>query len=67
MRGDSAQLPVDFLAGFTIFILYLIMIADSFGVHIPPWVSPVIIFGVVGCFLLKSRQVVPALARDRED
>jgi hypothetical protein len=28
MRGDSAQLPVDFLVGFTIFILSLIMAAN---------------------------------------
>ncbi len=28
MRGDSAQLPVDFLVGFTIFILSLIMVAN---------------------------------------
>jgi len=28
MRGDSGQLPVDFLVGFTIFILSLIMVAN---------------------------------------
>jgi hypothetical protein len=28
MRGDSAQLPVDFLVGFTIFIVSLIMVAN---------------------------------------
>lgn len=28
MKGDSAQLPVDFLVGFTIFILSLIMVAN---------------------------------------
>jgi hypothetical protein len=30
------------------------MILDSFGIHIPFWVSPAITFGVVGFFLLKS-------------
>jgi hypothetical protein len=33
---------------------------DSFDVHIPFWVSPVITFGVVGFFLIKSiREITP--------
>ena len=31
------------------------MILDSFGYHIPPYVSPVITFGTVGYFFYKSR------------
>ena len=41
-------------AMYSILFLGAIMIADSFGVHIPFWVSPLITFGVVGFFLYKS-------------
>jgi hypothetical protein len=41
-------------AMYSIFFLGSIMILDSFGVHIPFWVSPLITFGVVGFFLWKS-------------
>ena len=41
-------------AMYSIFCLGIIMILDSFGVAIPAWVSPIITFGVVGFFLLKS-------------
>jgi len=41
-------------AMYSIFFLGVIMILDSFGVHIPFWVSPVITFGIVGFFLWKS-------------
>ncbi len=41
-------------AMYSIFCLGCIMVLDSFGFHIPNWVSPVITFGVVGFFLLKS-------------
>jgi uncharacterized protein len=41
-------------AMYSIFFLGVIMIIDSFGIHIPFWGSPVITFGVVGFFLLKS-------------
>ena len=43
-------------AMYSIFFLGSIMILDSFGVHIPPWVSPVITFAVVGFFYWKSLQ-----------
>ena len=43
-------------AMYSIFFLGSIMILDSFGVHIPPWVSPVITFAVVGFFYWKSVQ-----------
>ena len=46
-------------AMYSICFLGIIMILDSFGVHIPFWVSPVITFGVVGFFLVKSMQEIP--------
>ena len=46
-------------AMYSICFLGIIMIMDSFGVHIPFWVSPVITFGVVGFFLVKSMQEIP--------
>lgn len=41
-------------AMYSILCLGIIMLIDSFGVHIPEFVSPVITFGVVGAFFLKS-------------
>lgn len=41
-------------AMYSIMVLGIIMIADSFGVHIPAWLSPVATFGIVGFFLAKS-------------
>ena len=41
-------------AMYSIFFLGIIMILDSFGNPIPFWVSPLITFGVVGFFLVKS-------------
>jgi uncharacterized protein len=46
-------------AMYSILFLGAIMIADSFGIHIPFWVSPLITFGVVGFFLLKSIKEMP--------
>jgi hypothetical protein len=46
-------------AMYSIFFLGIIMILDSFGFYIPPWVSPIITFGVVGYFLVKSMQEIP--------
>ncbi len=43
-------------AMYSILFLGCIMVIDSFGFHIPPWVSPVVTFGVVGYFLFKSLQ-----------
>ena len=42
-------------AMYSILFLGTIMILDSFGYHIPPYVSPVITFGTVGYFFYKSR------------
>jgi hypothetical protein len=41
-------------AMYSIFFLGAIMLLDSFGFHIPPWLSPIITFGVVGYFFYKS-------------
>ncbi len=41
-------------AMYSILCLGTIMVLDSFGVHIPAWVSPIITFAVVGYFLFKS-------------
>jgi hypothetical protein len=45
-------------AMYSIFFLGGIMIMDSFDVHIPFWVSPVITFGIVGFFLVKSMRMI---------
>lgn len=41
-------------AMYSILFLGTIMILDAFGFHMPAWLSPVITFGVVGFFLVKS-------------
>ena len=41
-------------AMYSIAFLGVIMLVDSFGFHIPVWVSPVITFGIVGFFMVKS-------------
>jgi len=46
-------------AMYSICILGIIMILDSFGFEIPSWVSPVITFAVVGFFFFKSVRDVP--------
>lgn len=43
-------------AMYSILFLGSIMILDSFGYHIPAWFSPVITFGTVGYFFLKSKK-----------
>jgi len=42
-------------AMYSIFFLGTIMLMDSFGFHIPSWLSPVATFGVVGYFFYKSK------------
>jgi hypothetical protein len=41
-------------AMYSILFLGMIMILDSFGFHIPSWLSPVVTFGVVGYFFYIS-------------
>ncbi|MBL8018727.1 MAG: DUF475 domain-containing protein [Leptospirales bacterium] len=42
-------------AMYSIFVLGMVMVLDSFDVHIPHWVSPVVTFVIVGFFFIKSR------------
>ncbi len=44
-------------AMYSVGILGLVMLLDSFGVHVPHWVSPVCTFIIVGYFFWKSLQV----------
>lgn len=45
-------------AMYSILCLGTIMLLDSFGFHIPSWLSPVITFSIVGFFFFKSRAAV---------
>jgi len=45
-------------AMYSIFILGIIMVLDSFGAHIPNWLSPLVTFGIVGFFFYKSLRYV---------
>ena len=49
-------------AMYSIFILGIIMILDSFGFLIPFWVSPILTFGIVGWFFLKSLKAIPQIS-----
>jgi hypothetical protein len=51
-------------AMYSIFFLGVIMVLDSFGFIVPNWVSPVITFGVVGFFFLKSTQENTSVSRE---
>lgn len=42
-------------AMYSILILGIIMLLDSFGVHIPEWVSPITTFTTIGYFFYKSK------------
>src|SRR3989338_8813304 len=42
-------------AMYSILFLGVIMLLDSFGFDIPEWLSPVVTFGVIGYFFIKSR------------
>jgi len=54
-------------AMYSILFLGLIMLADSFGFHIPSWVSPVTTFGIVGFFFAKSRGALPAMEGENQN
>ncbi len=45
-------------AMYAIFFLGIVMVLESFGVHIPNYISPVITFATVGYFFLKSRKAL---------
>lgn len=46
-------------AMYSILFLGMIMLLDSFGFHIPSWLSPVTTFLVVGYFFYKSKLAMP--------
>jgi hypothetical protein len=50
-------------AMYSILFLGIIMISDSFGFHIPVWLSPIITFGTVGYFFLKSRREIACFSK----
>ena len=52
-------------AMYSILFLGLIMLLDSFGFHIPTWVSPVTTFAVVAYFFIKSKREIPAVAEEQ--
>ncbi len=43
-------------AMYSVLILGLVMLAHSFGVHVPEWLSPLATFGIVGFFFWKSKR-----------
>jgi len=43
-------------AMYSIFFLGIVMVLDSFGAHIPNWVSPIMTIGIVGYFFYKSKK-----------
>lgn len=50
-------------AMYSILVLGVVMVFQSFGVHIPEWVSPVATFATVGYFWYKSRISLQTLER----
>lgn len=53
-------------AMYSILVLGVVMMCDSFGVSIPQWVSPAATFAVVGFFFLKSLRENRTVRRARE-
>ncbi len=45
-------------AMYSILVLGAIMVLDGFGYHIPPWVSPVVTFAIIGFFFYKSKRFI---------
>lgn len=45
-------------AMYSILVLGTIMLLDSFGFHIPPWLSPVATATIVGYFFIKSKKAL---------
>ncbi|MCU0632054.1 MAG: DUF475 domain-containing protein [Methanolinea sp.] len=50
-------------AMYSILVLGTIMILDSFGAHIPNWLSPIVTFGIVGFFFYKSQRQIALQSR----
>ncbi|HII14902.1 MAG TPA: DUF475 domain-containing protein [Nanoarchaeota archaeon] len=47
-------------AMYSVFVLGMIMLLDSFGMHIPAWLSPVATFFVIGYFFWRSKKALNA-------
>ncbi len=45
-------------AMYSIGVLGVIMVLESFGAHIPVWLSPIVTFAAVGYFFFKSKQAI---------
>lgn len=45
-------------AMYSILFLGMIMLFESFGLDVPPWVSPIVTFGVIGYFYYKSKLAI---------
>ena len=45
-------------AMYSVLALGVIMMSESFGVHIPAWLSPLITVGILGFFFYKSKKEV---------
>lgn len=43
-------------AMYSILVLGAVMLAHAFGAHVPEWLSPLVTFGAVGFFLIKSHR-----------
>jgi hypothetical protein len=52
-------------AMYAIFFLGSIMLLDSFGFHIPSWVSPIVTFLVIGYFFIRSRKILAACPKKK--
>jgi len=48
-------------AMYSILVLGVIMVLDAFGFHIPPWLSPLVTFSIVGYFFYKSKMSLKAV------
>jgi hypothetical protein len=62
IKGISRSKQYQFLKNGAMYFslcLGIIMILDSFGLHIHPWFSPLPTFAVVGFFLFKSVKMMP--------
>ncbi len=47
-------------AMYSILVLGIVMLLNSFGFHIPEWISPVSTATIVGYFFLKSKKIIAA-------
>jgi hypothetical protein len=50
-------------AMYSVLFLGTIMLLDSFGFHIPHWLSPLATFGTIGYFFYKSKQELEKSAK----